>query len=65
MGEKRCVYKVFVRNPEGHCLGNLGIDGMILKCACFMQLVYLYDSCGFGTPVGQMVLIMWFLAVLP
>jgi len=40
MGEEKHVYKVFMGNPEGHCLGKLGIDGMILKCPWFVQLVH-------------------------
>jgi len=43
MGEERHVYKVFMGNPKGHCLGKLGTDGMILKCVCSFQLVHLYD----------------------
>jgi len=65
VGEERHVYKVFMGNSEGHCLGKLDIDGMILKCAYSVQLVHLYDSCGFGKPMVQRVLRAWFLAILP
>lgn len=65
MWGRRDVYKVFLGNPEGHCLGKLGIDEMILKCACCVQLVLLYGSCGFGKSVVQRVLRAWFLAVFP
>ena len=51
-------------NPEGHCLGKLRIDEMILKCACCVQLVHFY-SCAFGKPMVQRVLRAWFLAILP
>jgi hypothetical protein len=64
MGEKGHVYKVFMGNPAGHCLRKLGTNGMILKCPCFVQLVLLYDSCGFGKPKVQRVLIAWFQAIL-
>jgi len=65
MGDERYVYKVFMGNPEGHCLRKLGTDGMILKCVCSVQLVQLYDSCGFGKPMVQRVFIAWFLTILP
>ena len=44
---------------------NLGIDEMILKCACCVQLVHFYYSCAFGKPMVQRVLRAWFLAILP
>jgi hypothetical protein len=64
MGEERHVYEFFVGNPEGHCLGKLGIDEIILKSACCVQLVHLSNSCGFGKPMVHRVLIAWFLAIL-
>ena len=64
MGQKRNVCKVVISNPEGHCLGKLGVDEMILKCACSVQSVHLYDSRAFGKPMVQRVLIIWLLAVL-
>ena len=56
--------EMYTRCSWVNCLGKLGTDGMILKCACFVRSVHLYDSCGFGKPMVHRVLVAWFLAKL-